>query len=71
MEKDILIKLDAIASALHELAYAQAATAALIGNALGGGTYCPEDFLPGNVHREVNHARETATEPAGPANESG
>ncbi|WP_339096193.1 hypothetical protein WDJ50_02570 [Deinococcus sp. VB142] len=43
----LLEKLDALTAAVHELAYAQAATAAMV--ARQAGVECaPEDFLPDN-----------------------
>lgn len=47
MDEKLLEKLDALTLAVHELAYAQAATAAMVARQAGIGA-CPEDFLSGN-----------------------
>lgn len=47
MHEKLLEKLDNIAAAVHELAYAQAATAAMVARTAGIKA-SPEDFLPGN-----------------------
>lgn len=50
-DDNLLARLDALTLAVHELAYAQAATAANIARAAGLEA-CPEDYLPGNPRKE-------------------
>ena len=51
MDPTLEQKLDGLTAAVHELAYAQAATAAMVARTAGIGA-CPEDFLPGNAPSE-------------------
>lgn len=53
MDPELSRKLDGLTAAVHELAYAQAATAALVARTAGIKA-SPEDFLPDNTRGEAS-----------------